>query len=212
MDGIVLFWKVAYTFLTHRKQGVLFQQDVFPFVLTFVIFALSWNQKKNVTFNWTCGDMFQLRKICDAWKVAHLSEMTQKARCDCFTLLCFAITAGSSRCLLRNAGCSVKAAVTPLPWEQRGRRQSGPCPCPRMLLSYSARPGARKQQQFAAHCVSRTHCCQGWGPGQETHPTVKPVKGRKVFNLFWFAVYPQKWLGWEDGSDSKDLPVCQDWW
>lgn len=97
-------------------------------------------RKKNVTFKWTCGDMFQLRKICDAWKVAHLSEMTQKARCDCFTLLCFAITAGSSRCLLRNAGCAVNAAVTPLPWEQGqwGDIRACPCPllrpCPRMLL------------------------------------------------------------------------------
>lgn len=80
---ITLFccWNVAYTLLPRRKQGVLFQQDVFPFILTFVIFALSWNQKKKkkVTLGWTCGDMFRLRKICDAWKVAHLSEMTQKA-------------------------------------------------------------------------------------------------------------------------------------
>lgn len=189
---ITLFccWNVVYTFLTCRKQGVLFQQDVFPFVLTFVIFALSWNQKKNVTFNWTCGDMFQLRKICDAWKVAHLSEMTQKARCDCFRLLCCATTAGSSRCLLRSAGCSVKAAVSPLPWEQRewGRAElvpaPSPLPCPRMLLSYSARLGSSSSLQLAV-----SHCCQGWGPGQETQPTVKAVKEREVFNLFWFAVY-----------------------
>lgn len=99
--------------------------------------------------------MFQLRKICDAWKVAHLSKTTQKARCDCFMLLCSAITTGSSRCLLRNAGCLVNAAVTPLPWEQRerGRAELVPAPsplsCPWMLLSYSAR-----QQQFAAHPVS----------------------------------------------------------
>lgn len=76
MDGIVLFWKVAYTFLTHRKQGVLFQQDVFPFVLTFVIFALSWNQKKkkwpSIELVVTCfnlGKFVMLGKwpICPKW-------------------------------------------------------------------------------------------------------------------------------------------------
>lgn len=115
-------------------------------------------RKKNVTFNWTCGDMFQLRKICDAWKVAHLSEMTQKARCDCVSLLCCATTAGSSRCLLRSAGCSVKAAVTPLPWEQREWGESRACPCPLPAPLPTDAPQlqcpAWRQQQFAAPCVS----------------------------------------------------------
>lgn len=48
---ITLLLKRCLYFLTCRKQGVLFQQGVFPFVLTFAIFALGCNQKKKLSFD-----------------------------------------------------------------------------------------------------------------------------------------------------------------
>lgn len=70
MDCIVMLLKRCLYF-SHPENTVLFQQDVFPFVPTFVIFALSRHQKKK---SW--HDTVQLRKICDAWKMTHLSKMT----------------------------------------------------------------------------------------------------------------------------------------
>lgn len=90
---IILFccWNVAYTFFTRRKQGVLFQQDVFPFVLTFVIFELGWNQKKKK--KWPSTELvvtcFNLGKfvMLGKWPICPKRPKKQDAIVLCFCAL-----------------------------------------------------------------------------------------------------------------------------
>lgn len=85
-------------------------------------------RKKNVTFNWTCGDMFQLRKICDAWKVAHLSKMTQKARLFYAFVLCHYSRQQQmpvKKCRVFSECCGDTA-----PLGEEGVGESRACPCP----------------------------------------------------------------------------------